>query len=570
MHRLNEDSARPAGLSRGRFAVPFLALVVLALALALPATASAATQTLTVGKKGSGAGTVTSSPAGIECGATCSAPFAEGTEVVLTGTSGPNTAELEYFSWSGCAPKLDGKCVVTIGSKPITVTVTFNLIERPLTVTKAGSGTGTVTSSPAGIECGATCSAGFVKGSTVVLTGTPGAEALPVSWTGCDEVTAKGECAVEMATARSVTATFNTTEYPLTVNELGSGTGTVTSEPAGISCGGTCSASYAHGTNVTLTGTPGPHSEAVKWAGCKSEPGGKCLVEMSAAKEVSAIFTLDPQYVEYTLTLRVKGTGQGSVTSAPAGIDCPSDCSGGYFSKTKVKLVATPAPGSRFDHWSGGGCFGTATTCETKLKANRTVNAVFAAVGPRTLTVGKAGNGSGVVTSKPAAIECGSTCSAQVEAPTKVALHAIPAAGSTFTGWSGEGCSGTGACRVLMNEARKVTATFARTSPQHGTLSVRNPIAVKGHRALLRLSCRGGSCKGTLKLIARIRRSGRRARSVMIGKISVSLQAGVSSTRGMRLSQTGTALLRKAGSLSVRVTGGGIQPHRVKLSLRRR
>jgi hypothetical protein len=43
--------------------------------------------------------------------------------------------------------------------------------------------------------------------------------------------------------------------YALTVLTSGTGSGTVTSSPAGVNCGATCSASYASGTAVTLTAT---------------------------------------------------------------------------------------------------------------------------------------------------------------------------------------------------------------------------------------------------------------------------------------------------------------------------
>ena len=51
------------------------------------------------------------------------------------------------------------------------VTATFNLLPTfDLTVDKDGTGTGTVTSNPAGIDCGATCTAPFASGSVVTLT----------------------------------------------------------------------------------------------------------------------------------------------------------------------------------------------------------------------------------------------------------------------------------------------------------------------------------------------------------------------------------------------------------------
>ena len=78
-----------------------------------------------------------------------------------------------------------------------------------------------------------------------------------------------------------------------------------------------------------------------------------------------------------------------------------------------------------------------------------------------TLTVGKGGDGDGAVTSSPAGINCGVICSAAFTAGTNVTLSATPASNSGFSGWSGEGCSGTGACSVAMTQPRQVTAAFA-------------------------------------------------------------------------------------------------------------
>src|SRR5439155_14993623 len=79
------------------------------------------------------------------------------------------------------------------------------------------------------------------------------------------------------------------------------------------------------------------------------------------------------------------------------------------------------------------------------------------------LSVVSAGNGSGTVTSNPAGISCGTTCSASFLSGTVVTLTAAAAAGSTFAGWSGA-CVGTGTCSVTMTAAKSVTATFNLTS----------------------------------------------------------------------------------------------------------
>ncbi len=90
------------------------------------------------------------------------------------------------------------------------------------------------------------------------------------------------------------------------------------------------------------------------------------------------------------------------------------------------------------------------------------------------LTVAKSGTGSGSVTSSPAAIDCGPSCSASFADGTSVTLTASPASGSTFAGWSGDGCSGTSSCTVTMSQARSVTATFdAGSGPSPVKPSVR-------------------------------------------------------------------------------------------------
>ena len=76
------------------------------------------------------------------------------------------------------------------------------------------------------------------------------------------------------------------------------------------------------------------------------------------------------------------------------------------------------------------------------------------------VTVQKAGNGAGTVSSDVGGISCGATCSANLDYGSHVTLSAQAAAGSTFTGWSGGGCSGTGTCMVTVSTAVGVTATF--------------------------------------------------------------------------------------------------------------
>jgi hypothetical protein len=69
------------------------------------------------------------------------------------------------------------------------------------------AGTGTITSAPAGINCGTTCAAQFPSGTTVSLTASPTSPSTSVSWANCD--TSSGTaCTVFLQTDRTVTATF--------------------------------------------------------------------------------------------------------------------------------------------------------------------------------------------------------------------------------------------------------------------------------------------------------------------------------------------------------------------------
>ncbi len=85
-----------------------------------------------------------------------------------------------------------------------------------------------------------------------------------------------------------------------------------------------------------------------------------------------------------------------------------------------------------------------------------------------TLTVNESGSGS--VNSTDGQISCPSTCSAGYLPGASVTLTATPAAGYSFTGWSG-GCSGTGPCTVTVNGTVAMSAGFAPTGPLTATIN---------------------------------------------------------------------------------------------------
>jgi len=175
-----------------------------------------------------------------------------------------------------------------------------------------------------------------------------------------------------------VTATFRLAET-LTVTRSGEGSGSVASDPAGISCGTACAASFPRGSQVTLTATPSLDSSFAGWSGACTGTG-TCLVTLDAAAAVDARFEPRFQTVAVTRT----GSGVGSVTSSPAGIDCGDVCSATFRAGSSVTLSASAADGSTFAGWSGA-CGGTGA-CTFTVAADVSVSARFEPA-PQTLTV---------------------------------------------------------------------------------------------------------------------------------------------------------------------------------------
>ena len=181
--------------------------------------------------------------------------------------------------------------------------------------------------------------------------------------------------------------------------------------------------------------------------------------------------------VTKTLTVIGGGTGDGTVKSSPAGINCTvtsgsaaaTGCKAPFNQGVTVTLMATPKAGHSFRAWFRT-CTGTGT-CTTAMSVNRTVEARFLE-GPFKISIsGGVGTGSGRVTSQlglTPAINCAITrgtpaatgCSARYPANTALVLTATPTTGNSFTSW-GPPCSGTGTCRYTAIQARTIDAVFS-------------------------------------------------------------------------------------------------------------
>jgi len=326
--------------------------------------------------------------------------------------------------------------------------------EFTLTVTRNGSGTGFVNSSPPGISCGSDCSNDYFQGTLVTLAAVPSSGSTFAGWIGCP-LPNGSQCFNTVDADRTITATFDRDEFVLSVERAGSGSGSVVSTPLGIACGSDCEESFDEGTLVTLFANASTGSEFAGWDNCPMADGNVCLYSVTADRTITATFT---STTEFTLTVERSGSGAGIVNSTPAGINCGADCSEAFVEDTLVTLVATASGGSSFAGWvgcpltNGNQCFNT-------VDSNRTITAVFDQE-EFALTIVKSGTGDGLVTSTPAGINCGPDCSASYPPGSAVILIATGDADSVFLRWTNCPSPGGNQCQTTTNANRTITARF--------------------------------------------------------------------------------------------------------------
>ena len=354
-------------------------------------------------------------------------------------------------------------------ARPSCVPVLTTGPSETLTVTRSGAGAGTVTSVPAGVDCGSACTFSFASGALVALTATPAAGSTFGGWSGACSGT--GSCSVTMSAATAVTATFLDNSAPET---------TITSNPAGIT--NATSASFAFvssevgGTfecsldSAFFTACTSP----ARYAGLANGPHSFRVRAIDAAGNVdgspaSYSWTVDtvPPTVSITVKPTITAANQAAysvgggcseagrtvtvqIGSVSASATCGSAASGTYTTAaTNVSGLAQGSVALQASISDAAGNLASASTTTFKESA-----------GP-SLVVTRGGTGGGAVTSSPAGINCGSTCVASYAANTVVTLTASPDASSIFTGWSGANFLDTGPCVVALSTGRSVTARFA-------------------------------------------------------------------------------------------------------------
>jgi Divergent InlB B-repeat domain/PASTA domain/NHL repeat len=411
----------------------------------------------------SGNGSVISSPAGISCtSGTCTGEFKEGKTVTLTADPATHN---HFVEWSGtdaasCASPTALTCEVTM-SEARSLSAGFAPNMRTLTVTPTGPGSvSAATGAISGCEeAGGACGGEYEEGSVVTLTATPAAHN-HVTWGAgeCKSEPSANQCEVEIAAGpTAVNAAFSVNTHTLTIAHTGLGSVSASEGPI-TSCsaaGGTCSGIYDETSTITLTATPAAHKHVVWGAGdCKSEngPGNEeCEVEIGPSDSVVEVAFPPNKHL-----LTVTPSGQGSVHADSGTIShCTAGgggCVGEYIEAATVTLVAAPGAHQAVI-WSGCTQVSGDICKVTVGSSDAGLGAIFSQI-IHSLTVVKAGSGHGSVSCD------GGACASSYPEGTTLNLAATPDSGSTFAGWSGAGCSGTGSCQVTIEADTSVTATF--------------------------------------------------------------------------------------------------------------
>jgi hypothetical protein len=371
---------------------------------------------------------------------------------------------------------------IPMGSGYPNNTYGYGRLELPmiyrLDISKSGTGFGTVSSSPAGINCDTSCTdevGGFDANSSVTLTATPNDRSKFSLWSGACTGT-DDTCTLTMNTDKNVIAYFDgkpvititPTSYDFgsiygsanafTITNVGLADLTMGS----ISLSGTNSSDF----NIPFTLDNCTGQTLVPYTSCSFTVE---LLPASAGPKSAAINIPSNDPDNGTLSVPVSAnipyTYIISTTAGSGGTISPSFATVNFGGSQTFTI--TPNSGYHIADVKVDGIsvtdYPTSTNTSYSLtlsntKAAHTISATFS--NTYKLTISKSGTGSGTVTSSPFGISCGTGCSKSFTNATAVILTASPDTDSTFTGWSGGGCSGTEDCTVTLNEDTTVTATF--------------------------------------------------------------------------------------------------------------
>ncbi|MDX6437505.1 MAG: trimeric autotransporter adhesin [Gaiellaceae bacterium] len=334
-----------------------------------------------------GQGRVTSDPAGaIDCPTSCSLSFTGPRALTLRAApaSGYATAELAFCS------EVD-LCTVSLNDSTYTLDVYFRPRAK-LQLWPNGDGAIAVSPPPADwrgeptpASCkrsnspdGTGCEFYYLPGTVVTGAASPVAPSIFLGWS-VPVCSNSSFCSITLSRDfSSLVARFS----PLEVRVIrdGNDTGSIVSEPAGISCPPTCTASFQADSQVTLVATPDPATPFLKWKfGCtvsSSDPRRCTLTATNRPNWVGVALGEDAEIgVPTTLAVLfdVARVGNGVITGLE--LDCGAKCEHRYVFGTREELRARPSDGWRFTGWNGA-C-GKAAACSLYIGPVTTLGALF-------------------------------------------------------------------------------------------------------------------------------------------------------------------------------------------------
>jgi len=322
-------------------------------------------------------GTVSTSDGRVRCASGCRIPYRRGTLLTLRAKAAPHYL---FDRWFGDCIGVAPICTIAL-DRDIAATARF--VGEPVQLALSVGGPGKVTSDPPGIDCGGDhylCSLEVPYGSGVTLTPAPDNSGRFAGWDGPCAAAGTGPCDV-IAQPTATAAAFGHASptpgmQPLTVT-LFDYLAHVTSNPRGIDCPPTCTASFGSGTVVTLY-----HDRGLWQPACIGEKLDRCAIVVDAPTQVGIAPPAPPPPPppppppRTELLLTVSRGGGGLVKSSDGKIRCGWSPKPQFFcsdllpvgpkGKSVLRLATRAGARARFARW-GGACRGTKATCRLEL-----------------------------------------------------------------------------------------------------------------------------------------------------------------------------------------------------------
>ena len=432
-------------------------------------------------------GTVVSGALGLDCGTStsaCNGIFDFGTPVLVQATADPGAV---FTGWTGVTCQFGGagntSCAFLLKANT-TAVPTFRPRTRVI-VSKSGTGTGTVTGP--GINCGIDCEEFEFDAKLITLNAAPGVGSDFMGWGGpCAFRGTNASCPFIPAGAnQTVTAAFSIQMKTLRVTVVGNGTVT----GPGVTCDQTttpCAPVFPYSATqpVALTPQAAPGFRFTGWSqDCTGAVATTCKPLMTANHSVTATFK---QVFGVTVT-RQGNAAPGAITTAPAGINCGTDCAEDFLSGTLVTFNRAAPPVGRTFRWLGDCAFrGSNASCALTINANKSVIADYS-LQQLGLTIIR--SGPGTVTGAPDGPCAGTNCLSIVNYGVPVLLQAAPSPGAPqgeFVSWTGCTTKSGANCSVTLTGNRTVSVVFepvvTSLSVQAASGSGTVPLAKTGRR----------------------------------------------------------------------------------------